>query len=491
MVPIVSAYSYGVIDERTEISRTYPSTITICFVYSLVNNMFFHPTDYQCFRFVAWDFDPATATARFHYALDDSIAFCETYHFEAARLPLEPSRLNALEALLPLLHWIAGISYYKTALPPQIAIESTKPSQATADFLDVLYRHGLGEFFFCNQLALPKKIAFPAQEGVVNPASWRPPSAAVVPLGGGKDSLVALELMRRTSARPLRLFSVGNPPAIAAVAAQAGLPHLVVRRTIDPQLTALNQAGAYNGHIPISAIIAAVLGVSAVLYEFDHAILANERSANAANVQVQGIPINHQYSKSLAFEQAIQAQFTHLLPGFYYFSLLRPLSELDIARRFAQLTQYHAVFTSCNRNFRLLGTQPSQRWCLDCPKCRFVFLALAPFMDKARLVALFGGNPLADSAQLAGYFALIGQHGMHKPFECVGEIEESLAAFYLLAQHPQWREEYIVRKINAQGLLGAGQTLLNQALTPSGDHAYPPDQEQILCLVCYTRLRFM
>lgn len=436
----------------------------------------FHPAAYQSFRFVAWDFDPATASARFDYALDDAHHFREIFHFPDARLPLEPARLTALESILPLLHWLAGVSYYKTAIPPTLEIESTKPSPATARFLEQVYRHGLGEFFYRNQLSPPERIAFPANHAPSQPPAWRPPPGVVVPMGGGKDSLVALDWIRRASESPPRLFSLGNPPAIAAVSERVSLPRIVVRRELDRKLLALNEAGAYNGHVPISAIIAAVLAVAAVLHEFDCAVLANERSADSGNVELEGMSVNHQYSKSLAFEQAIQARFAECLPGFDYFSLLRPLSELDIARRFAGLREYHEVFTSCNANFRLLRDKPTQRWCLDCPKCRFVFLAMAPFSDREHLIQTFGGNPLADPAQLPGYFALVG-FDAHKPFECVGEIEESLAAFHQLAAHPAWRDDFVTRQVREQVLPRHQENLSTwwrQALTPAARHAYPP-----------------
>ena len=85
------------------------------------------------------------------------------------------------------------------------------------------------------------------------------------------------------------------------------------------------------------------------------------------------------------------------------------------------------------------------RWCGICPKCHFVFLALAPFMPKPRLVSIFGRNLLDDASQVPGYDALL-EYQDHKPFECVGEGRESRAAMAALAKRPEWREDAIVAR---------------------------------------------
>ena len=119
-----------------------------------------------------------------------------------------------------------------------------------------------------------------------------------------------------------------------------------------------------------------------------------------------------------------------------YFSLLRSLSELHIAQLFARYTAYDDVVTSCNKAFKL--HDPTVRWCGDCPKCRFVFLAMAPAWTGPRLAHIFGRDLFADPAQVPGYLELLGIDA-HKPFECVGEVEESLVALTLMGEQEQWR----------------------------------------------------
>ncbi len=407
----------------------------------------FQPESIRRFQFLGWEFDESSAMLRLDYAFDREYHFSDHLTFPGALLPLSPARRAALEPMLDFLHWVAGVSYYKAAAPGEIKIQGRHPDRRTAAFLDTLYLHGLGEFAYRNGLNLEGRIHFPrlASEPPPERDALILPRRAILPLGGGKDSLVSLAILQAGGQTPA-LFSVGDPPVIRRVAEQIGLPRIIVQRRLDPLLFELNENGAYNGHVPVTGVIAAILGVCAVLYGFDTVVMSNERSAEYGNlVTASGFEVNHQYSKSLSFERALSAQFQQRLPGLRYFSLLRPLSELAISRLFARDTTYHGVFSSCNGNFRVRpDRREPPRWCLNCPKCRFVFLALAPFMDKKHLLEIFGANLLDDPAQLPGFLALLGE-GAHKPFECVGEEQESRLAFHLLAQQAAWQDDHAVK----------------------------------------------
>ena len=272
----------------------------------------------------------------------------------------------------------------------------------------------------------------------------------LVPVGGGKDSAVALEIVRR-SGRELALFSLGDAPPIARTVAVAGLPRLLATRTLDPGLSALNAAGALNGHVPITAIVSCVALLSAALNGFDAVAMANERSASAGNVTWDGVEVNHQFSKGLRAERMLSAALEQLAPAPAYFSVLRPASELAIARAFARMEDYHGAFTSCNAIFRIDPALRAASWCCDCPKCRFVFLVLAPFTQPQHLREIFGADLLDDERQFDG-FALLTATGGHKPFECVGEEQESVAAIRLLARAHAWSEHSVVRRLRDEVL---------------------------------------
>jgi hypothetical protein len=178
--------------------------------------------------------------------------------------------------------------------------------------------------------------------------------------------------------------------------------------------------------------------------------MSNEHSASAPNLRLDGVEINHQYSKSLEFEQDFARYVGRFIsPDISYFSLLRPLSEIEIARRFAKHREYFGVFRSCNTAFRQARESRGRHWCCNCPKCRFVFLALSPFVAKSDLIEIFGCNLLDDEAQRDGFAELCGLRA-NKPFECVGETSESAGVMSHLADRPDWRDDKVVRRLNGE-----------------------------------------
>jgi hypothetical protein len=288
---------------------------------------------------------------------------------------------------------------------------------------------------------------------------------------------VALEAVRR-SGLDVALFSIGDAPPIARTVEASGLPRLLVRRELDPLLLDLNARGALNGHVPVTAIVSCAALLTAAARGYDAVAMANERSASAANVSWRGMEINHQFSKSLRAEELLRGAVAEVPGAPQIFSVLRPASELAIARAFAGLERYHAAFTSCNAVFRLDAERRTGSWCCDCPKCRFVYLALAPFRTPEQMRRIFGRDLLAEPEQYEG-FALLTATGGHKPFECVGEEDESLAAVRLLVADARWRDHVVVAALAAEVLpahpLPAGDPVA--ALTLAGEHFIPPQFE--------------
>ncbi len=438
----------------------------------------FSPDHAVGFRFTQREYEPSSGTARFGFALEMAgdeadIHFVETLQFVDAP-PLSPDRYAVLQRCLKYLHLALGVSYYKAAIPARIEVREPIPRDV-AQFFDKLYLHGLGEFSYVNQVDLGGRIRFPGDASISDRApDFEPAAGVLVPIGGGKDSLVSIELLRSHGV-DFSTFHMGESALIDEMTARLGTPHVAVRRQISPTLFELNRRGALNGHVPISAIIAFVSVTAAVIYGFDHIVLSNERSANAPNVEYQGREINHQYSKSLEFERDFSRLIgAHVSPGIHYFSLLRAFSELKIASLFSRHPQHHHLFGSCNRGFRIHEPKTGRRWCNDCPKCRFVYLSLAPFMEKARLTAIFGRNLLDDPAQLEGFRQLAGAEGF-KPFECVGDVNESRAALYLIADRPEWRDDVVVRWFNEQVRPGWSDPEIQVAseMSLSDDHLIP------------------
>jgi hypothetical protein len=441
--------------------------------------MSFNPQNIKKFRFINYEFKQATIYL--NYALDDSYYFTEQIYFPNAK-PLNKKRLASLNKVMQQLHLVAGVSYYKTATPNELSIESSYIDKNTIDFMTKLYLNGLGEFAYQNNLNLSNKINFVNTCLASTTEKYEKLTLAdkiIVPVGGGKDSIVSIETLRDMN---ITLFSVGSVKIIQNVVKQANLPYLMVKRSLDPLLFALNKQGAYNGHVPISAIISYILAAAAIIYDFNLVVMSNERSANVGNIKQGDFEINHQYSKSFEFEQDVNKQFKQIFTNFNYFSLLRPLSELSIAKEFAKYTNYHQVFSSCNTNYKINNKNVwSNDWCLNCPKCNFVFLALAPFMSKKQLLSIFHINLLNQADQVANFYELIG-HNAHKPFECVGEIEESLVALILLSRNSEWQNDLFIQKFiqNILPKITEQDKLINLVLTPNDKHNIPKHLKSVI-----------
>lgn len=435
----------------------------------------FDKSSIRAFRFVRCSFDAETGVARLVYAFDEGPELTETVTIPGAPFALDATRAQAVEQAVRLLHLITGVSYYKAAVPNEIRIEGYAIDAATAVLMEQVYVHGLGEFAYRNGLSLHGRVRFPVATQAPAPAAAAGlREHALVAIGGGKDSLVSIEALRGAGVDQTVTW-IGGSQLIAACAARTGLPTLNIGRALAPELFEYNRQGAWNGHIPVTAINSAIMVLAALLHGVDQVVFSNERSASYGSMIPGTGEVNHQWSKGWAFESAFGAYVqSHVAADLQYCSLLRPLSELAVARQFARTDHYDAHFSSCNRNFHLLGERPTNRWCGVCPKCHFVFLALAPFMPKPRLVGIFGRNLLDDANQTGGFDALL-EYQDHKPFECVGEGQESRAAMAALGDRPEWREDVIVARFNREirPQLDASELVVAPLLEIGGEHRIP------------------
>ncbi|MGA7418486.1 MAG: hypothetical protein WB765_22415 [Acidimicrobiales bacterium] len=412
----------------------------------------FDPGSVDTFRITDWDYDPASRLITLRYAFDDHEHFAETVEFVT-----EPSTAGdrfdtgfdteGFGRAVDHLHIAAGVSYFKAAAPATVSIEQTALTPAEREFHRLLYDDGLREFAVANGRPVPVDVHLTARTATVAPPGGLAPirrrdgggSSLVVPIGGGKDSMVLIEALRPLSPR---LFAVNPHPLVRELAGLAGLELIEVRRRLSPHLLELNGRGALNGHVPITAIVSLIAVAGSYLYGYDTIAMAIERSASEETSMVGGVAVNHQFSKSYPFETALrQLVATSIEPNLTYGSALRPYSELAISRSFAGLTKYHGTFCSCNTAFRH-DAAATDRWCGNCPKCRFVGLMLAPYLDRSALTAIIGRDMFADAGQIDGFRSLMSSSD--KPFECVGERRESAVALRLLGRRPEWARSPIV-----------------------------------------------
>ena len=425
-------------------------------------------------------FDPATGEARFAYRLGDR-AFTEILRFSTDGLDGDRATTDAFAALLELTAAVLGVSYYKLLAPYDIDMTALALSDAQKAFLLEVYENGLGEFYARNELKRFGRLTLKTAGATRTISPIALPQRALVPIGGGKDSLVSLELLDAAGV-DMSLFAVNPKGPILSSAERSGRALLSVQRILDPEMIRLGQQpGFYNGHVPSTAINSMIAAMSSVLYGYSSIVLSNERSASEGNIEFDGRQANHQYSKSLDFERAIRDVLLEATGGgLSYYSLLRPYSEARIARLFARQTRYDDVFSSCNRNFRLAGHE-GDLWCGKCPKCHFVFLIFAPHMTRERLVKIFGHNVLDDPDNIPAFRELTGLAG-HKPWECVGEILEAAACMWRVAHDPQWIGSAVVAALASEleDFYGAAKltSAYDALMTDSDDHLIPASIEK-------------
>jgi len=364
-------------------------------------------------------------------------------------------------AAAQLVFLLSGVSYYKTAAPPVIDFGATALTGAEEAFLREFYLQGLGEFAYRNNLDLTT-LRLEARRAPGQPSA--PPAAsgprrALVPFGGGIDSIVTVEQVRQRA--DVALFVVNRPAdrfdAIEEPAAVTGLPVVRAEREIDPQLLRSAELGFLNGHVPVTGILSAIAVLAAVLTDRDAVVMSNEWSASVPTLEYAGRQVNHQFSKSEGFEAAFRGVLADQgsapvrnpdLPD--YFSWLRDRTELWVGERFAALGQYHASFRSCNKAFYTERVRRFAHWCGQCDKCVFIDLILAPFLPAEALRRIFAvaGEPFADPALGAKFRSLLGAGA--KPFECVGEVTECRAAVLLAARRDDRAGDDLLQELAAE-----------------------------------------
>lgn len=334
-------------------------------------------------------------------------------------------QLPLIDNLVFHLGLIESLSYWKATCSPQMIIEAGSLNKNQINWWQDLIKRGMGQFFYENKINFKNfvQIICPEKNKPILSLAKKLKKRTLVPLGGGKDSFVTLEIIKGSC------FVLNPTPAMKKFCSNP----IVVNRKIDPKLLELNQKGYLNGHTPFSAYLAFLTVLCAVIFDYKYVALSNERSANEGNTKYLGEIINHQYSKTFFFEKKFRAYaHKYLAKDVEYFSFLRPLYEIQIARIFSRLKKYHSSFLSCNEAKKTYsGTKKTNsKWCGRCSKCLFVYAIFYPFLSKAEMLRIFGRDLFAEKKLLPIMRELIEPEKI-KPWECVGTREESLIAFYL------------------------------------------------------------
>lgn len=322
------------------------------------------------------------------------------------------------------------VSYWKATCSPILNINCGTLDEHQKKWWKKLYFNGLGEFFYTNGINVD-------EENFINILSenklekekfliTEDCAGCLIPIGGGKDSIVTLETLNNSKFKSDNLCYIVNPRGATIETSKiSGYEDktVSVTRTIDKNLIDLNSKGFLNGHTPFSAILAFSSYLTAYLYGRKYITLSNESSANESNVA--GSNINHQYSKSIEFENDFRQYVTEYLSDkIEYFSLLRPLNEFKIVEHFCKYPKYFKVFKSCN-----VGSK-EDIWCNNCPKCLYVYIMLSAFLTSDKLHDIFGSN-MFENINLTSILDGLVSSKHDKPFECVGTKEEINYALYI------------------------------------------------------------
>ena len=374
------------------------------------------------------------ATLFAHYRLDD-LDFTETVVFEGVDDLNDASR-----AVATLWYLIAGLSYYKAGAALHVDLAETPVGPAGRVLLSAALHDGLGEFSVLNHLPLDN-VTIDGGTPARRHAPPLDPRALLVPFGGGIDSVVVVEELNPSLDRQLFVVSPasGRFDALEATAAQTGLPVVRATRSLDERLLAGGPA-FFHGHVPVTAMVTLLAATAAVAAGRGGVVMSNEHSASVPNLTWRQRPINHQWSKSLIAEILLADAIDEVVEGLVVASALRDRSELWVAERFSHLLAYHPVFRSCNRAFAQDQSRRAPTWCGECDKCLFINLVLAPFLSREALGDIFNSEPLANPDRLSQLETLVGLGETPKPFECVGDPDESGAALVATAHEESWRD---------------------------------------------------
>lgn len=444
----------------------------------------------------------------YHFAIEGLASFSPTWTFPDIDMKSKFNNDKILRNMVFSLGLVELISYWKIACPPKVIIQNASMSTVQIRWWKRLYWNGLGEFFYTNGIMAANEQNFMEiipENGITPEDSFSDCAAdtdlyaeqlctlqsvgkgagCLVPIGGGKDSIVTLTVLQKY--KPQLMAYIINPRgATLNTVKTAGMDAdgrqinaiklYAVKRTLDKKMLGLNKEGFLNGHTPFSAIVAFSATIAAYLNGLTYIVLSNESSANESTVP--GSTVNHQYSKSFAFEKDFhEYERRYLKSGTYYFSLLRPLSEFQIAGIFAGCEAFHSIFRSCN-----VGSK-EDKWCGHCPKCLFVWLILSPFLAQDKLVQIFGTN-MADDETMKNDFEKLTGIADEKPFECVGSIDEVNAAVILTIRGLQAEGAalpYLFRYYLTTGLYEAGLSVCERYFGYyDRQHLLPPDFEEAL-----------
>lgn len=364
------------------------------------------------------------------------------------KIPLNNLSINLNDSFLKKVVFNLGmvevVSYLKCTCSKNVIIRAGFLNEEQINFFKKLYYNGLGEFLYLNKIDITIDELFDItcevkeEDGIIPSYEGK---GNLIAIGGGKDSCVSLKLLN--DEHDNNTCFIINPKKVTLDCAKTANYNensiIGITRILDKKIITMNEKGFLNGHTPFSAIVAFSSYLTAYIYNKENIVLSNENSANEATVIETAI--NHQYSKSIEFENDFRDYVNKFLNNkINYFSLLRPLTEFQIGMLFSHYKKYHQIFKSCNPGSK----KEPWCWCNKCAKCLFVYTILSPFLYKDELVKIFGTDLFEDKDLLEIFIELLG-YGKTKPFDCVGSFKEVRYAVSLLINELDGKLPYLLQ----------------------------------------------
>ncbi len=445
---------------------------------------------FSTFYFEKFSFDKETLKTKFYYSFDKKENFVEEVDFSVdfleKRIDFQEEILNNFLFSLSIAIWI---SYYKAYPTNKLVVETGFLSTDDILFWQKFYKNWLWEFLYRNNLNSYDYFCFKnSSEKYFKKINFISSEKSLLPIGWWKDSIVSLKILEELWKEFTPIIFWKTDTIKENCLKVLWKKEILIKRKIDENLFKLNEKGYYNWHVPITWIISFALLVTAYIYDYKYIILSNEKSANVWNLSIWDLEVNHQWSKSLDFEQELSKYIErNLSSDIKYFSLLRWMYEINIAKMFSlKGKEYFKVFSSCNWNFkinknwkqdikdykknwennisinvrnsesiqrtwisevdRLLRSSQWQmvqnltsndyslipnHWCKSCPKCAFVYSILRPFLSYDETLEIWW-KELYEEKYLESLFRELLWIQWIKPFECVWEEKEVILAMNML-----------------------------------------------------------
>lgn len=374
--------------------------------------------------------------------------FTEKLFFDHERSRIDTIPSNILDNTLKVMLLMFGVTYWKLFPSSQISLKNIILSKKEAVFWEDVYLNGLGEYFYIKKLNPYNKLKFPV--GVNKPSKTNKNEnltfrdIALVQLGGGKDSIVTAEILRNNHF-PFSLFTLNRHKIQKDIISLFNIESELIIKYVDNKIFKYNKLlNLIVDPIPFSAIYAFTSLFAAIIYDYKYIIVSNEKSADYGNLRYKGIKINHQWDKTLEFETKFQEYINeNISRDILYFSLIKPIWEIKIAKIFSKYNEFFPYFCSCNNNFIDRKTYSKVTWCNNCYKCLDVFILLSAFISKKQLLTIFKED-LYQRKDLKKMLGLLIDHAKTKPFECVSTPDEIKLAMFYASKNEDYQNSYLI-----------------------------------------------